>query len=137
MTLRRALVRIRHGLVSLLLESAIAVTVLTALIVAAPLIVILAAQLHGLATTGQWRGFQVSELLDVLRVDPETLATRPDSVAGFVLLLPASLVLFTATLAFCVLAAILHRANRRVCARLYSMQQSALIEDIERQLGHR
>jgi hypothetical protein len=135
--LRRALARTRYGLVSLLLECAIAVTALTALIVAAPLTVILAAKLHALATMGQWRGFPVSELLDVLQVDPETLAMRSDSVAGFALSLPASLVLATATLALCVLAVILHRTNRRMRARLHNVLQSALIEDIERQLDHR
>jgi hypothetical protein len=136
-TLREALARIRYGLVSLLSECAIAVTVLTALIVAAPLTVIVAAQLHALATTGQWRGFPVSELLDVLQVDPEALPTRSDSVAGFALSLPASLVLLTATLALCVLAVFLHRTNRRMRARLQNVLQSALIKDIERQLDHR
>lgn len=100
-------------LVSLLLEGKIAITVLTALIVAAPLMVIPAAQLHALATTGQWRGFQVSKLLDVLQVAPETPSTHASSVAGFALALLASLVLFTAILALCVLAAIFPRANRR------------------------
>lgn len=137
MTPKRALARIRYELISLLLECAIVAVVLAALITAVPMAVILAAQLHGFATTGHWRGFQVFELLDVLRIDPSTLPEKFQSIVGSLLALPASLVLFIVTLTLCLLAGVLHRLNRRERAKLVSVQQSALIRDIERELETR
>lgn len=134
MTPRRAFARIRYEFLSLLLECVIAVVLLAALIAAIPMAVILAAQLHGLATTGQWRGFQVSEFLDVLHVDPGIFPESSEQTAGYLLSLPASLVLFTAVLFLIVLAGLLHRLSRRARARFLGVQQSALIKDIEREL---
>jgi hypothetical protein len=114
-----------------------AAALLVALIAAVPLTVIVAAQLHGLATTGQWRGFQVSELLDVLRIDRSIFPESSEQTAGYLLSLPASLVLFTTVLFLIVLAAALHRLRRRERARFFGAQQSALIKEIERQLETR
>src|SRR5689334_3304949 len=96
---RRALARLRYALVSLLSEFAIAAAVLAILIAAVPLAVMLAARLTGWATTGPWRGFQLSELLDVLKIDPGSLP----AMAGSLLPAPAALVLFTGILFLCVL----------------------------------
>jgi cbb3-type cytochrome oxidase subunit 3 len=134
---KRGLARIRYEVVSLLLECGIAAAVLAALITSVPLVVILAAQLHGLATTGHWRGFQVAELLDVLRLDSSILPGSSQAIAEAVLALPASLILFTVALALCLLAGILHRLNRRERVRFAGAQQSALIKDIERELETR
>jgi hypothetical protein len=132
---RRALARIRYEFRSLLLECVMAAALLAALMAAIPLAVIIAAQLHGLATTGQWRGFQVSEFLDVLHIDPGIFFPGDsEKTVGSLLALPASLVLFTTTLFLCVLAGLLHRLNRRERARFLGVQQSALIKDIEREL---
>jgi hypothetical protein len=111
-----------------------AAAVLAALVPAVPLTVVLAAQLYGLATTGQWRGFQVSELLDVLHIDPGSLPGGSLHGAQSLLSAPASLLLFTIALFLCVLAGLLHRLNRRERARYLGAQQSALIKDIEREL---
>jgi cbb3-type cytochrome oxidase subunit 3 len=133
---RRALARIRYELVSLLLECVIAVAVLAAVVAIIPMTLILAAQLHGLLTTGNWRGFQFSEFLDVFRIDLSGPGdTQP--VAGFLLALPATLLLFLATLVLCLLAGVLHRLNRRERARFNSSRQNALIKDIERELETR
>jgi len=139
MTPRRTLARIRYALLSPLLECVIAAALFAALMAAIPLAVIIAAQLHGLATTGQWRGFQVSEFLDVLHIDPGILSGDSGSgdsgQAGESLLtLPASSVLFTTTLCLCVLAGLIHRLNRRERTRFLGVQQSSLIKDIEREL---
>src|SRR5688572_17920520 len=104
MTPRSALARIRYEFLALLLECVIAAALLVALIAAVPLTVIVAAQLHGLATTGQWRGFQVCELLDVLRIDRSIFPESSEQTAGYLLSLPASLVLFTTVLFLIVLA---------------------------------
>jgi hypothetical protein len=137
MTPRRALARIRYELLSLPLECGVAIAVLAALVAVVPLVVILAAQLHGLATTGQWRGFPVSEFLDVLQIDPSNFAGGSLAGAGSLLSAPASLVLFTATLFLCVLAGLFHRLKRRERARFLAVQQNALIKDIERELEMR
>jgi hypothetical protein len=131
---RRALARLRYEFLSLLLEIAIAAAVLAALIAATPLAVILAAQLSGLASTGQWRGFQLSELFDVLQIDPNSFSASSPAVAGSLLSAPATLVLFTSILFLCVLAGFLHRLNRRERARLRGVHQSTLIHEIESKL---
>jgi len=133
----RALARARYEFLSLLLECAIAAVVLAAVIVAVPLAVILAAQLHGLATTGQWRGFQVAELLDVLQIDASIVSGSSQPAPGYLLSLPASLGLLIAVLFLCLLAGILRRLNRNERARFFSAQQNALIKDIERKLETR
>jgi len=51
--------------------------------------------------------------------------------------LPAALLLLVATLALCLLAGGLHRLNRRERARFGSIQQNAMIKDIERKLEAR
>ena len=136
MKLRRALARIRYEFVSLLLECVIVIAVLAALIAIIPMVLILAAQLNGLATTGNWRGFQFSEFLEVLRIDLSGPGdTQP--VAGLLLALPATLLLFLATVALCLLAGVLHLLNRRERARFDATRLNALIEDIERKLETR
>ena len=137
MTPRSALARLRYEFLALLLECVIAAALLVALVVAVPLVVIVAAQLHGFATKGQWRGFQISELLDVLGLDRSILPGSSDQTAGYLLSLPASLVLFTTVLFLIVLAVALHRLRRRERARFFGAQQSALIKEIERQLETR
>ena len=134
MTSLRALARIRYAFLTLLLECAIAALTLAAVVVAVPMMVILAAQLHGLATTGQWRGFQVAEFLDVLQIDASSLSSESSPPPESLLSLSASLVLFTAMLFFGLLAGILHRLNRRERAKFFSAQQNALLKDIEREL---
>jgi hypothetical protein len=137
MTPRRALARIRYEFLALLLECVIAAALLVALVVAVPLVVIVAAQLHGLATTGEWRGFQVSKFLEVLGLDRGIFPESSEQTAGYLLSLPASLVLFSTVLFLIVLAAALHRLRRRERARFFGAQQSALIKEIERQLETR
>ena len=107
MTPRRTLARIRYALLSPLLECVIAAALFAALMAAIPLAVIIAAQLHGLATTGQWRGFQVSEFLDVLHIDRGILSGdlgAGDSGRPRMSPHAASLIgLFTTTLCLCCL----------------------------------
>jgi hypothetical protein len=134
MTPRAALARIRYEFLSLLLECLIAIALLAALIAAIPMAVIVAAQLQAVATTGRWRGFDLSEFLDVFHVDPGILPTGSVHAVGTLLSLPASLILFTTVLLLIVLAWILHRLNRRERAIFLGVRQSALIKDIEREL---
>jgi hypothetical protein len=133
MTTRRALARIRYQLVSLLLECAMAAAVLAMIIAIVPMVLILAAQLHGLATTGNWRGFQFSELLDVLQIDVSTMPADSQLIVGL-LRVPAALLLFLVTSALYLFAVVLHRLNRRERKRFNNMQQNALIKDIDRAL---
>jgi len=132
MTPRRALARIRYELVSLLLECAFAVAVLAALAAAVPMLTILAAHVYALATAGQWRGFPLSELIEVLRIDSVALP-----IDEWLLALPAALVLFVVVLILWLLAAVVHRLSRRERARFLSVKQRALIGDIERELEAR
>ncbi|MBX9777180.1 MAG: hypothetical protein K2Y71_22625 [Xanthobacteraceae bacterium] len=118
----------------MLLESVFAVALLAALTAAIPLAVIVAAQLNGFATTGQWRGFPVSEFLDVLGVDADHVAATSGQAAGYLISLPAALVLSTIVLFLAVLAGLLHRLSRRERARFLGVQQRVLIKDIEREL---
>lgn len=136
MTPRRIFARIRYELVSLLLECAIAVAVLTATMISAPMILILAAQMDRLTTTGDWRGFRFSEFLDVLRIDPSAILGELP-IAGFFLALPATLILFPSALALCLLAGVFHRLNRREKVKFDNMRKSAMIRDIERKLKAR
>jgi hypothetical protein len=137
MTLKRALAGIRYWLASLFLECGFAVAVLAALPITALIIFILGAQFLRLATTGDWRGFAFSEFIDVLQLDPSVLFTASDHIDKFVLSLPATLVLSVAAAAFCLLAGVARRLNRRERARFVGKQQHALIEDIERKLQTR
>jgi hypothetical protein len=135
MKTKRTLAWLRYELVSLLLECAFAIAALAILATAVPTILILAAQLDRLATTGDWRGFALSELFDVLQIDASARAEDSQPLTGFVLALPATLVLLLATLILCVVACGLHRLVKRERMRFSRTQQSALIEDIERHLG--
>lgn len=110
-----------------------AAAVLAMIIAIVPMVLILAAQLHGLATTGNWRGFQVSELLDVLQIDVSTMPADSQLIVGL-LRVPAALLLFLVTSALYLFAVVLHRLNRRERRRLNNMQQNALIKEIDRVL---
>src|SRR5262245_53975103 len=133
MTTKRALVRIRIELVSSVLECGIAIATLGLIILAAPILLILAAQVERFATAGEWRGFQFSEFLEVIGVDPNSAAELSPVVPG-VMEWPATLLLATAALALVLLIVVLGRANRRQRARITGLRQAALIEDIERKL---
>ena len=134
MKMQRALAWARCELVSLFLEFAVAIAALAILAIAAPIILIFAAQLDRLATKGNWRGFAFSEFLDVLGVAPSALADESRQSTAFILTLPAALVLSLAALILCLVAYGLFRLIRRERTRLVRMQQHALIEDIERKL---
>jgi hypothetical protein len=135
MKTKRALARLRYELVSLALECGFALAALAILAIAVPIVLIFAAQLDRLATTGEWRGFAVTELIDVLQIDASALTGESQGFASFVLALPATLVLLLAALVLCLVAYGLRRLVRRERMRFSGTQQSALIEDIERQLG--
>jgi len=135
MKTKRALARVWHELVSLSLECVFAVVVLALVAAIVPTILILAAQFYRLATTGDWRGFAFSELVDVLGINPSALADESQPIAQTILALPATLVLSLASIALCLTAYVLHRLLKRERVRFSGKQQNALIEDIERQLG--
>jgi hypothetical protein len=135
MTIKRALARLRYELVSLFLECGFAIAALAIAAVALPAILILAAQFARLASTGSWRGFAFSELIEVLRVDASALSDESRQFTAFILALPATLVLLVAALVLCLLAYGLRRLIRREHTRLARTQQHALIEDIERKLA--
>ena len=132
MTTNRSRARL-VALVSLVLETAIAFATLGLIILSAPIILILAAQTARFAAATGWRGFQFSEFLEVIGLDPNAAAKLYPGV-GNIVDWPAALVLGTPALALLALIALLSRANRRQRARIARLQQAALIEDIAKKL---
>jgi hypothetical protein len=134
MTLRGPLARIRYALFSLLLECAIVAAVIAALTMIVPTALILAAQLYRLATTGEWRAFEFLEFLDVLRVNSSAVSGESHPTIGFLLALPAALILFLIAVGFGLFAGLLHRLNMRERTRFRSTQKSVLLKDIQREI---
>jgi hypothetical protein len=124
--LRRALVRFRYGVSTLLLEFLAIAAFAAALVVTAALLFILAAQFTRLASTGDWRGVALSEFFEIIRIGPT-------ESAGFILAFPATLVLFVAALGFWIVRRAMNRIKRREQERFHSSRQKALIGDIERE----
>jgi hypothetical protein len=133
MMVRRALARFRHGASILLLELAALAGFVAALAMAAPLLFILAAQFTRLGSTGDWRAVPLSEFFEFIRISAPAEATDQTGQAfGFILALPATLILFVAALGFWIFGRAMNRLKRRERERFHSSRQKALIGDIER-----
>ena len=100
---------------------------------AAPLLFILAAQFTRLGSTGDWRAVPLSEFLEFIKIGaPGEPADQAGQALGFILALPATLILFVAALAFWIVGRAMNRLKRRERERFHSSRQKALIGDIER-----
>ena len=133
MMVRRALARFRHGASILFLELAALAGFVAALTMAAPLLFILAAQFARLGSTGDWRAVPLSEFLEFIKIGaPGEPADQAGQALGFILALPATLILFVAALAFWIVGRAMNRLKRRERERFHSSRQKALIGDIER-----
>ena len=133
MMFRRAFARFRYGASLLLLELVALTAFVAALAMAAPMLFILAAQFTRLGSTGDWRAVPLSEFLEIIAVSPPgEPIDQAGQVLGFILALPATLILFLATLGFWIIGRAMNRLRRGERERFHSSRQKALIGDIER-----
>ena len=133
MMVRGALAQFRHGASILFLELAALAGFVAALTMAAPLLFILAAQFARLGSTGDWRAVPLSEFLEFMKIGaPGEPADQAGQALGFILALPATLILFVAALAFWIVGRAMNRLKRREREQFHSSRQKALIGDIER-----
>jgi hypothetical protein len=132
MMFRRAFARSRYGASILFLELLALPAFVAALTMAAPMLFILAAQFTRLGSTGDWRAVPLSEFLEIIRVSPAGEPDQASQVVGFILALPATLILLVAAIGFWIIRRAMNRLIRRERERFHSSRQKAMIEDIER-----
>jgi len=103
------------------------------IIVIAPLLFVLAAQLYGWSQGGNWHPVPVTEFLQILGV--EVSATDGLQPLGFLLALPATFTLFVVAVALFFLKRLLGRLEAYHRQRLYSLRQRDMVGAIEHVLA--
>jgi len=99
------------------------------MIVVAPLLFVLAAQLYGWSQGGNWHPVTVTELLELLGFADHQQAP------GFLLALPATLTLFVVAIALFLLKRLLGKLEFRHRQRLLGLRQRDMVGAIEHVLA--
>jgi hypothetical protein len=103
------------------------------IMVIAPLLFVLAAQLYGWSQGGNWHPVPVTEFLQILGI--EVSAADHREPLGFLLALPATFTLFVVAVALFFLKRLLGRLEARLGQRLFSLRQRDMVGAIEHVLA--
>jgi hypothetical protein len=102
------------------------------IVVTAPLLFVLTAQLYGWSQGGNWHPVPVTEFLQILGVEVSADHQQP---LGFLLALPATFALFAVAVALSFLKRLLGRLEARHDQRLFSLRQRDMVGAIEHVLA--
>jgi hypothetical protein len=101
------------------------------IMVIAPLLFVLAAQLYGWSQGGNWHPVPVTEFLQILGIE----VSAADQPLGFLLALPATFTLLVVAVALFFLKRLLGRLEARHGQKLFSLRQRDMVGAIEHVLA--